>query len=118
MATPEYDKNNCTRYNLKLNNKTDADVIEKLKQVENVQGYIKGLIRKDMERQRTETAEQDLPPTGKIECPLVNGGFQDDEAMAVAERENHRIQTEFVRGRWELTIDLDARKVIRQIDHK
>ena len=52
MATPEYDKNNCTRYNLKLNNKTDADVIEKLKQVENVQGYIKGLIRKEIMKEK------------------------------------------------------------------
>ena len=49
MATAEYDKNNCTRINLKLNNKTDADIIEKLGGVENVQGYIKAIIRNEME---------------------------------------------------------------------
>ena len=47
MATVEYDKMNCTRINLKLNNKTDADIIRKLDGVENMQGYIKSLIRKD-----------------------------------------------------------------------
>jgi len=49
MATKEYDKNNTTRINLKLNNKTDADIIEKLDAVENVQGYIKAIIRNQME---------------------------------------------------------------------
>lgn len=47
MATAEYDKMNCTRINLKLNNKTDADIIRKLEGVENMQGYIKSLIRAD-----------------------------------------------------------------------
>lgn len=53
MATAEYDKNNCTRINLKLNNKTDADIIEKLDNVENVQGFIKAVLRNDMEGART-----------------------------------------------------------------
>lgn len=52
MATQEYDKNNTTRINLKLNNKTDADIIEKLDEVENVQGYIKAIIRNEMEGAR------------------------------------------------------------------
>lgn len=52
MATAEYDKNNCTRINLKLNNKTDADIIEKLGEVENVQGFIKAIIRNEMEGER------------------------------------------------------------------
>ena len=49
MATQEYDKNNTTRINLKLNNKTDADIIGKLDKVENVQGYIKAIIRTEIE---------------------------------------------------------------------
>lgn len=48
MATPQYDKQNTRRVNLKLNNKTDADIIRKLESVENIQGYIKELIRQDM----------------------------------------------------------------------
>lgn len=52
MATKEYDKNNTTRINLKLNNKTDADIIEKLEKCRNVQGYIKAMIREDIREEQ------------------------------------------------------------------
>lgn len=42
-----YDKENTVQFRLKLNKKTDADVIEKLQSVDNKQGYIKRLIRED-----------------------------------------------------------------------
>lgn len=45
----EYDKANTTRYQLKLNNQTDADIIQKLSMVKSKQGYIKECIRKDLE---------------------------------------------------------------------
>ena len=48
MGSPTYDRENTTRINLKLNNRTDADIIEKLRSVESIQGYIKQLIREDM----------------------------------------------------------------------
>lgn len=54
MGTPAYDRNNTRRINLKLNNKTDADIIqrlEKLKETEGIQGYLKRLIREDMKRE-------------------------------------------------------------------
>ena len=46
--TPQekYDKANTKQYHLKLNVQTDADIIEKLRQVESMQGYIKECIRK------------------------------------------------------------------------
>ena len=53
MATPQYDRENTRRINLKLNNKTDADIIqrlEKLKETEGIQGYLKRLIREDMKK--------------------------------------------------------------------
>ena len=56
MATAEYDKMNCTRINLKLNNKTDADIIRKLNRVENTQGYIKSLIRENMKEEKKMTS--------------------------------------------------------------
>lgn len=56
MATAEYDKKNCTRINLKLNNKTDADIIEKLGKVGNVQGFIKNMIREEINMKRYEVA--------------------------------------------------------------
>lgn len=48
--TPQerYDKKNTVQIKLKLNLKTDADILDRLEQVENKQGYIKQLIRADM----------------------------------------------------------------------
>ena len=43
-----YDKKNTQRVQLKLNTKTDADILEHLSKVSNKQGYIKGLIRADI----------------------------------------------------------------------
>lgn len=47
-AQRKYDKNNTTQVLLKLNTKTDADVIGKLESVGNKQGYIKELIRSNL----------------------------------------------------------------------
>jgi hypothetical protein len=47
-AGAKYDAKNTTRVILKLNLKTDADILERLKEVGNKQGYIKMLIRRDM----------------------------------------------------------------------
>lgn len=44
-----YDASHTKKVVLKLNLKTDADVLEKLEQVPSKQGYIKELIRKDLE---------------------------------------------------------------------
>lgn len=44
-----YDKAHTVSFHLKLNLKTDADVIQRLGEVDSKQGYIKGLIRKDIE---------------------------------------------------------------------
>ena len=46
----KYDANNTSRVAIKLNNKTDADILKKLSEVPNKQGYIKRLIREDIER--------------------------------------------------------------------
>lgn len=47
-AIDRYDKANCKKILLKLNKKTDKDVLEKLDSVPNKQGYIKELIRSDI----------------------------------------------------------------------
>ena len=51
MGTPAYDRENTRRINLKLNNNTDADIINKLESTENIQGYIKQLIRADIKEE-------------------------------------------------------------------
>lgn len=50
-AQKKYDEANKDKWrmiHLKLNRETDADIIEKLEQSENIQGYIKELIRADI----------------------------------------------------------------------
>jgi len=48
-AQAKYDAANTVQIRLKLNVKTDADIIERLNAVDNKQGYIKSLIRSDMQ---------------------------------------------------------------------
>ena len=56
IETPQtrYDTKNRIAYSLRLNKKTDADVIERLEEVkatpDGMQGYIKRLIRKDINK--------------------------------------------------------------------
>ena len=47
-AITKYDADNTVQIKMKLNRRTDADIIEKLNKVANKQGYIKDLIRKDI----------------------------------------------------------------------
>jgi hypothetical protein len=49
-AQAKYDKDNTLQFKLKLNKKTDADIISRLAEVDNMQGYIKELIRVDILR--------------------------------------------------------------------
>ena len=48
-ASAKYDAGNTTRLYIKLNNGTDADILERLEQEPNKQGWIKELIRKAIE---------------------------------------------------------------------
>lgn len=47
-ASMKYSEKNVKQIKLALNKNTDADIIEALDRCENVQGYIKSLIRKDL----------------------------------------------------------------------
>lgn len=49
-AQAKYDAKNTRQLHLKLNRRTDWDVLEKLDSVPNKQGYIKELIRADLNR--------------------------------------------------------------------
>lgn len=49
-AKRDWIKANTTNITMKLNHRTDADILEKLATTENRTGYIKQLIRKDIER--------------------------------------------------------------------
>lgn len=47
-AQDRYDKENTIRLTIKLNKKTESDIIEKLNSVKKKQTYIKELIRADI----------------------------------------------------------------------
>ena len=49
-AQRRYDARNTRQVHIKLNLRTDKDVLEKLDEVQSKQGYIKRLIREDLER--------------------------------------------------------------------
>jgi hypothetical protein len=51
LYNKEYDVSNTVQIRLKLNKKTDADILDRLDAVPNKQGYIKGLIRDDIENE-------------------------------------------------------------------
>lgn len=47
-ASKRYQESNTRLMSIRLNLKTDADIIRRLEEVESKQGYIKELIRKDI----------------------------------------------------------------------
>lgn len=49
-AQRRYDARNTRQVHLKLNLRTDGDVLARLEEVPSKQGYIKRLIREDLER--------------------------------------------------------------------
>lgn len=48
-ATVKYNLTNVKQIKINLNRKTDADIIEYLQHVDNIQGLLKDLIRQHME---------------------------------------------------------------------
>lgn len=50
QAQADYDRKNTVQIKMKLNINTDKDILQKLDEVGNKQGYIKDLIRKDLKK--------------------------------------------------------------------
>jgi hypothetical protein len=51
-ANNKFNKANTKMVSLRLNYNTDADIIQKLNEVDSKMGYIKELIRKDMQAKK------------------------------------------------------------------
>ena len=111
-AIKKYDAANTKQLHLKLNLKTDADIIEHLGRQESVQGYIKALIREDMTIRFFTRKEQNNPYSDIMELsfPAVDG-YRDEDAIRECQEKNHRMYTPIVYN-WEVLIDLDAKKVL------
>lgn len=52
-ANARYDKENTKQFKVKLNKRTDEDILNQLRRLTTFQGYIKELIRKDMEKHQS-----------------------------------------------------------------
>jgi len=50
----KYDQLHTVQIRIKLNRKTDADILARLAEQENRQGYIKQLVREDISREKQE----------------------------------------------------------------
>lgn len=57
-ANAKYAKKNTVFKAVQLNKKTDALILEYLENIDNFQGYVKSLIRKDMEEKGVIQREQ------------------------------------------------------------
>ena len=53
----KYEKENLRQIRLKINRKTEPEMLEWIEKQENIQGYIKHLILEDMEKKKTEEKE-------------------------------------------------------------
>lgn len=50
----QYEKENIRQIRLKINRKTEPEMLEWIEKQKNIQGYIKQLIREDMKRQEVK----------------------------------------------------------------
>lgn len=74
-AAAKYDKNNTKLIQLKLNKKTDADILDFLDGLDNRQGFIKELIRKHMK------GAEAVPV---IDKRIVDGEFLEGKTVVVS----------------------------------
>ena len=54
ISQAKYNKTHCKMISLKFHNENDADILEKLSSVPNIQGYIKQAIRESIARTENE----------------------------------------------------------------
>lgn len=52
-AKKRWDRENTKQFKMRLNLRTDSDIIEQLENQESIQGYLKRLIRNDMKEEKT-----------------------------------------------------------------
>lgn len=74
-AAAKYDKTNTRLIQLKLNKKTDADILEFLDGLDNRQGFIKDMIRKHIKG-------SDVAPV--MEKKIIDGEFTEGQFVVVS----------------------------------
>ena len=90
MATPQYDRENTRRINLKLNNRTDADIIqhlESMKETEGIQTYIKALIRADIMKGEKTMKTYGSEKTNLVLTEAARAVYIDSDPLMITEVE-------------------------------
>ena len=74
-----YEKENLRQIRLKINRKTEPDLLAWVEKQENVQGYIKRLILQDMKIKGKQILIcENCTRRGTYDCPVHVGGYADD----------------------------------------
>lgn len=74
-ASAKYDANNTKQIKMKLNIRTDKDILDWLDAQESVQGYIKRLIRDDIQRERMSKLHKRF---ALIDTPFSEFNYEED----------------------------------------
>lgn len=102
-----YDAAHTTQIKLKLNDRTDSDIIAVLSAQDNKQGYIKALIRNDIERRlntmtynfKAESFGSDCPSNWEAICDYLNAVLC--ERMEAIDTTDERAVRDLMDGLWE-----------------
>lgn len=91
-AQLEWTKNNTKQFKMGLHNVNDRDIIDKLRSVKNKQGYVKALIRKDIESGVGLYAEPSVELAHNIQSQPLNNRLEKKTKLIALDGE--------VFGRW------------------
>ena len=110
-AQAKYDAANTRQVHLKLNRRTDKDVLARLDEVPSKQGYIKRLIREDLERaRRSDSLYYDTQVTNRRAlCDMIANL---ESVLAESKAENAKLREENVRLRSCLSDDVENARMI------
>ena len=70
----QYEKENIRQIRLKINRKTEPELLEWIERQENIQGYIKGLIRREMPQKAELSNQRWFCPKCKNPVEVFNAG--------------------------------------------
>lgn len=75
----KYEKENMRQIRLKINRKTEPEMLEWIEKQANIQGYIKRLILQDMKIKGKQIVIcENCTRRGTYQCPVHVGGYADD----------------------------------------
>ena len=100
-----YMKTNCRAYRLQLNREHDKDIIALLEQQENVNGFLKMLIRKEMKGMTMNDLLENIDLTETTVNVYRNGKKVDIDIM----RDNdYKVERIYGGNKYEINVDIEG----------